>query len=580
MTGHRNICKTHHLRSRHLLNHRRRRSSPPAHFAANSPRRSNGKVITVDVAFVARRGYAEKERVDKVPNMLDARHHEPSFCLAIWRVLSNRGHWRRELWTCSKPGSMVPQRFSAGAKRANDGNVQRIICLANDMSRKKASERLVWRKANFDSLTGLPNRNLLRDRLLLEVNKAERAGKQVALFVLDLDRFKQVNDALGHEQGDQLLVEVARRLAACVRVVDTVARQGGDEFVIVMGALENTASVDRVAGSILDAIATPFQLGSERVDISTSIGVALYPRDGSEINVLLRHADQAMYAAKRKGRNRFHYYTQALQRAVMLRRRLIDDMNGALSGRQFSLYVQPIVGLACGTVEGVEALPRWHHPRLGMVSPGAFIEVAEQTGLITELGRWVFEEALRQAPRLRNSCGPDIRVSINTSLLQYHDRAFNAQQWRCYLQRCDILEGTLSVEIPEELLNAEHSEQSDIAAKLAILRDTGIQVALDNFGAGCTALASFTKFGIDILKIDRNIVSNLAEGSADFKLCEAIIAMAHKLGMQVIAQGVETERQHLLLQAAGCDLAQGYWYAKPAPLDAFERWFRSRDQRC
>jgi diguanylate cyclase (GGDEF)-like protein/PAS domain S-box-containing protein len=534
---------------------------------------AQGRVVAVNAAFTARSGYSEEELRGKVPKVLDSDRYDAPFYDAIWQSVNGSGCWQGEVCTRSKFGGVCPQWVSLNAIRDENGDVYRLIYLSSDMTEKKAAQKLIWQQANFDSLTGLPNRDMFRDRLRQEIRKAQRSGKQVALFNLDLDRFKEVNDTLGHLVGDQLLAEAARRLSGCVRRVDTVARQGGDEFTVVMGGLDDTDSVDRVANAVLQALAAPFQLGDEIAYISISIGLTLYPRDSTDIDELARNADQAMYAAKLLGRNRFQYYTETMQQAAIARRQMIRDMHEALPGGQLLLYFQPIVCLDRGTVSRVEALLRWRHPQRGIVCPSEFVSIAEETRIIVEMGGWVFEEALREVQRLRQTCDPDIQVSINTSSVQYRDRGIDVAQWRTYLQRCAIPDGAVSVEISEGLLM---SGCADVDAKLAVLREAGIKVVLENFGTGRSAISSLRKCEIDYLKIDRSFVHNLSVSSADIALCEAIIAMAHKMGIKVIAQGVETEQQHQILKAAGCDLAQGFWYAEPASLEQFENWYRSR----
>ncbi len=435
-----------------------------------------------------------------------------------------------------------------------------------DISQKKQSEELIWRQANYDMLTDLPNRRMFYDRLEQEIKKAHRANLTIALLFIDLDRFKEVNDTLGHSMGDILLVEAARRVGECARESDTVARLGGDEFIVLLSELDNTDIVERVAESILRQLAEPFKLDDKLAYVSASIGITLYPDDASEIEYLLKNADQAMYVAKNTGRNRYSYFTPELQEAAQTRRQLINDLHGALAAGQFMVYYQPIVDLATGRIDKMEALIRWRHPERGLVSPAAFIPLTEETGLIVEIGDWVFKEAARQVKRWRALYNPVLQVSVNMSPVQFRNRS-PCQTWPVYLLELALPGQGMVIEITEGLLL---DTSTGITGKLLEFHNAGIQISLDDFGTGYSSLSYLKKFDIDYLKIDQSFTRNLAPGSSDMALSEAIIVMAHKLGLKVIAEGVETETQCTLLAAAECDYAQGYLYSRPVPAEEFE----------
>ncbi|MDO8261977.1 MAG: EAL domain-containing protein [Gallionella sp.] len=444
-----------------------------------------------------------------------------------------------------------------------------------DITKKKESDDLIWKQANFDTLTGLPNRHMLHDRLVQEIKKADRAELKIALLFIDLDKFKEVNDTLGHSMGDILLVETARRIGGCVRETDTVARLGGDEFTVVLAELDDSSNVERVAENIRQKLAEPFHLGDKMAYISASIGITLYPDDAAGIEDLLKNADQAMYAAKDKGRNRFDYFTPSMQQTAQIRLRLINELRGALAGNQFRVYYQPIVDLATGRINKAEALIRWQHPELGMVSPAQFIPLAEETGMIVEIGDWVFKESARQLKRWRARYNAGLQISVNVSPVQFSGSACLCKAWLIYLQGLDLPGQSLCIEITEGLLlNAE----TGITDKLIGFRDAGIQMAIDDFGTGYSAMSYLKKFDIDYLKIDQTFVRDLVTDPDDMALSEAIIVMAHKLGLKVIAEGVETEEQRKLLADAGCDHAQGYLFSRPVPADEFEKLLK--DGRC
>lgn len=432
----------------------------------------------------------------------------------------------------------------------------------------KRSKAQLWRQANFDMLTELPNRSLFHDHLDQEIKKSNRSKLPLGLLLIDLDQFKEINDTLGHVMGDILLKEVALRIRACVRKSDTVARLGGDEFTVILPNLSDKSHIDDIAQKIIRKLAEPFHLGSEVVHVSASIGITLYPNDAAEAGLLVKNVDQAMYVAKKQGRNRFCYFTHSLQEAAQKRLRLTNDLRGALAANQFSVYFQPIVELATGRIHKAEALLRWNHTERGMVSPVEFIPLAEETGLIHEIGDWVFKESARWAKHWSSQFADDFQVSINKSPVQFRveGRIF-AAEWLRYLQGLGLSGKNIVIEITEGLLlNAE----SDVINKLLVFRDAGIQVAIDDFGTGYSSLSYLKQFDIDYLKIDRQFVRNLETETNDLVLCEAIIMMAHKLGLKVIAEGVETEVQRNMLTAAGCDYAQGYLFSKPIPPGEFE----------
>ncbi|MES2127742.1 MAG: EAL domain-containing protein [Pseudomonadota bacterium] len=470
-------------------------------------------------------------------------------------------------------GNLVWIDMSLAAIETAPGSPPLQLCMIEDVTEKKQSEALIWQQANFDTLTQLPNRRMFHDRLEHDILKCRRDGLRIAILFIDLDHFKEVNDTLGHHQGDVLLVDAARRIRSCVRESDTVARLGGDEFTVILAELEDVNRVDAIAQQILDVLQAPFALGQEQAFVSASIGITLYPDDARDIGDLLKHADQAMYAAKGAGRNRFSYFTPALQVAALNRMRLTNDLRAALKGRQFKLYFQPIVHLRTGRIHKAEALIRWQHPQRGLVSPLEFIPLAEASGLILDIGEWVFREAAGWIRRWRGDHHSQFQVSINQSPLEFQREGRGYESWFEHLRELELDGASMVVEITEGLLLDASSGVTD---KLLQLRDAGIQVALDDFGTGYSSLSYLKKFDIDYLKIDRSFTRNLAPESSDMALSEAIIVMAHKLDLRVIAEGVETPAQRDLLLAAGCDYGQGYLFAKPMPGEEFDALLRAQ----
>jgi diguanylate cyclase (GGDEF)-like protein len=460
----------------------------------------------------------------------------------------------------------------------HEGKVIGIASLVDDITERTRSESIIWQQANYDALTGLPNRNMFHDRLAQDMRKADRDRRPLALLLIDLDEFKEVNDTLGHDTGDLLLQEAASRISSCVRDSDTVARLGGDEFTIILHDIHDNSHIEDVAQKIINKLEDAFQLGDEVVHISGSTGITLYPNDAGDIDTLLKNADQAMYAAKNNGRNCFSYFTQSLQDIAQARRRLINDLRTAQKNRQFEVYYQPIIDLKTNRVTKAEALLRWHHHEHGFISPLEFIPLAEETGLIEKIGDWVFRQATEKARLWSEQYSREFQISVNLSPMQFKiDNSRFTTAWGDYLQTIELPGKNVVVEITEGLLlNAE----SGVIDKLNWLRDAGIQVAIDDFGTGYSSLSYLKIFDIDYLKIDKSFVNNLASKKNDVILCDAIILMAHTLGLKVIAEGVETVEQKKLLTDAGCDFAQGYLFSRPVPADEFEEILNTETEEC
>ncbi|MFC7515346.1 EAL domain-containing protein [Herbaspirillum sp. GCM10030257] len=530
----------------------------------------NGEIMTINPAFTDITGYTETEAVGKNISMLNSDRETPECYRQMTKSVRDEGRWQGELWARRKNGEDFLRWLSVNTIYNGDGSVQCRVGLFSDITKKRETDELIWRQANFDTLTGLPNRSMFHDRLHQAIKQANRADQQVALLFLDLDFFKEVNDTLGHAMGDRLLQDAARRVRACVRETDTVARLGGDEFTVILGDLHDTRSVERAVNDILHTLAEPFQLGTEQVYISASIGITFHPEDGTETDTLLKNADQAMYAAKAQGRNRYSYFTASMQEAAQNRKRLVSDLRIALHEKQFRVYYQPIVDLSTGRIHKAEALIRWQHPVRGLINPLEFIPIAEETGMITELGEWIFRQAARQVGAWHTRHDPSFQISVNVSPVQLQNEGINHESWLSCLESLELPGQCVVVEITEGVLMDSSAGVTD---QLLRFRDNGVQVALDDFGTGYSSLSYLKKFDIDYIKIDKSFVQNLAPGSDDMALCDAIIVMAHKLGIKVVAEGVETELQRQLLAASNCDYAQGYLFSRPLPAEEFEQLF-------
>ncbi|NDU90243.1 MAG: EAL domain-containing protein [Ferrovum sp.] len=525
------------------------------------------RIIAINPAFTQITGYSINEVSGKDPKILSSGRHDADFYKVLWSEICSAGLWQGEIWNRKKNGEIYPEWLTINTVFNQDGAIHRHVALFSDITDKVRTDELIWRQANFDLLTGLPNRRMFYDRLEQEIKKAHRTGLQLALLFIDLDCFKEINDTLGHQTGDILLVEAASRIVSCVRESDTVARLGGDEFTVILSELSYTGSVEKVAQNIIAKLVDPFLLSDEIAYVSASIGITFSPGDALDVEQLLRNADQAMYVAKNGGRNRFSYFTSSMQEQAQSRLRLLNDLRAALSADQFMLYFQPIVELSTGRITKAEALLRWQHPERGLVSPMDFIPLAEETGLIHDIGDWVFREAARWASRWIAFCQGNFQISVNGSPVQFQSENMDIDSWLDRLKELGLSGQNVVIEITEGLLlNAD----SHVMDKLIRFRDAGIQVAIDDFGTGYSALSYLKKFDIDYLKIDRTFIKDLTVGSSDMALSEAIIVMAHKLGLKVITEGVETIEQKVLLSNAGCDYAQGYLFSKPLPPDEFE----------
>jgi diguanylate cyclase (GGDEF)-like protein/PAS domain S-box-containing protein len=519
-------------------------------------------------------GFTKEEMLGRHPTERILPENERETFDLIWAdLLNSKGGTRSSNESITKDGRTILCEWYNTPIVDQDGKVIGVASLVDDITERKMSEDMIWKQANFDSLTGLPNRNMFHDRLAQEILKADRDKRPLALLLIDLDQFKEVNDTLGHDTGDLLLQEAGRRISECVRHSDTVARLGGDEFTIILHELHDNSHIEDVAQKIISKLEDAFQLGDEVVHISGSTGITLYPNDASDIDTLLKNADQAMYAAKKNGRNCFSYFTQSLQDTAQARRRLTNDLRSAQNNQQFEVYYQPIINLRTDRISKAEALIRWHHHEHGNISPLEFIPLAEETGLIHQICSWVLRQSTEKAKHWSTQFSTEFQVSVNLSPLQFKlDNHIFISQWEDNLQKTGLSGQNIVVEITEGLLLDAEPEVID---KLLWLRDTGIQVAIDDFGTGYSSLSYLKIFDIDYLKIDKSFVNNLENNANDITLCDAIILMAHTLGLKVIAEGVETIEQKKILVDAGCDFAQGYLFSKPVPADEFEEILKS-----
>ena len=490
----------------------------------------------------------------------------------MWATLRSAGRWQGEIWNRRKNGEVFPEWLSISPVTNEQGEVTNYVGVFADITTIKESERQLLHLAHHDPLTGLPNRLLFSARLEHALQQARRVPATIGLLFLDLDRFKNVNDSLGHALGDELLTQAAHRLRSCVRQQDTVARLGGDEFIVILQNLSDARDAGAVAEKILEALQQPFALTGHEVTVTASIGISLHPDDGQEGDTLLRNADAAMYRAKERGNNSYAYYTPELTAIVRERFDLENNLRRALERDEFQLFYQAQVSAADGRIVGAEALLRWQHLELGLVTPDKFIPLAEETGLIQPIGEWVLRTACAQARQWRSWGLPPVRLAINLSGQQITPEFIN-DKLELLLGEAQLEPSSLEFEITESFV-MKHPEQA--VQVLDRLRTLGISLAIDDFGSGYSSLGYLKRLPVHKLKIDQSLVRDIPSDPNDEAIARAVIALGHSLGLTVIAEGVENAMQGEFLRAEGCDEFQGFYYGRPIPADEFAELLRKK----
>lgn len=450
--------------------------------------------------------------------------------------------------------------------------VKVITGTARDITERKALEEKSHKRANYDCLTSLPNRNLFSDRLDLEIKRVERTGLPLALLFIDLDRFKEINDLFGHNTGDLLLVESAKRISECVRGTDTVARLGGDEFTVILTEVNRIPHVEILAQEIVQSLARPFLIKNEKITISGSVGITLCPHDGSSSSVLLKNADQAMYVAKHSGGNQFSFFTASMRDSAWARLKVIGQLHKALPLHQMNLQFQPIIQLKNGEIVKAEALLRWKIPDTETIMPVDFISLAEEIGLIGEIDEWVFVEALSCAKKWSAMLGHSFQVSVNKSAAEFSQR-ITFRDWIGQLSKLNLSESYIAVEVTEDIFLQDINKIRD---RLQELQAAGVEIIIDNFGRGHSLMAFLKKIEAKYLKIDQTFIHDAVTNEENRIMAETIILMAHKMGLQVIANGVENVAQHAWLLRAGCDYGQGFYYSPAVDFDQFSMLLKER----
>ncbi len=529
------------------------------------------KILAVNPAFTEITGYDEAEVLGEKPSILKSGRHDQLFYQAMWATLQETGHWQGEIWNRRKNGEIYPELLTLNAIRNEQGNPTHYVGVASDLSQLKLTEERLQRLVHYDPLTGLPNRLLMEARLQHTLERASREEKRAAVLVIDLDQFKIINDSFGHAVGDDLLVAVTHRLQTMLRGEDTLSRLGGDQFVLVLDALHDYQESEILARRIQAALEAPFILADgDKAYVRASVGISVYPQDGATAPALLVGADSAVHRAKELGGNQFCYYTSALN--VQARTTLIleDALRQALEQEEFLLYYQPKVDLRSGRIAGAEALLRWQRPGCGMVPPLEFIPAAEKNGLIEGIGAWVIQEACRQMYAWRDAGLAEIKVAVNVSARQFRCGGLEEVIGKA-LARYGVAPSHLMLELTESMLMDKPEEA---VARMTALKRLGLRLSLDDFGTGYSSLAYLSRFPIDQMKIDRSFVIDIVTDPGAATIATSVIALAHRMRLEVVAEGVEDEAQVGYLWQNGCDQIQGYFFSKPLPAEEFSELLR------
>ena len=533
---------------------------------------AEGRIIAVNPAFTAITGYAENEALGLQSTLTRGTRNDEGFYAALWRELDATGFWQGEIWDTKKDGEAYLEWLTVSAVRAegdaSSTAVSHYVCVFSDITRAKESQAQLDHLAHHDSLTGLPNRLLYQDRLQHALVRAARGGEQLAVLFIDLDRFKNVNDTLGHHVGDELLKQAAAQLALCLREGDTLARLGGDEFIVLLEDVDGAAGAARVADKLIAMFEQPFTVSGYELFVTGSVGIALFPQDGQDLHLLIRNADVAMYGAKARGRNGYQFYAPSMSGEGVERLRLEAMLRRSIEKHEIFLVYQPQVEIDSGRLIGVEALVRWRHPELGLVTPDRFIPLAEDTGFIGQLGQWVLAEACRQMVAWEDAGLAVPKMAVNLSVRQF-ERGGMAATVASTLSAAGLAPQRLQLEVTESVI----MNTGDALQYINDLHAIGVGLAIDDFGTGYSSLAYLKKMPVQTLKIDRSFIKDIPQDPDDEAIAIAIVQLGKSMNLSVIAEGVEREDQAAFLLRHGCNRAQGYLYGKPLAADeVLARW--------
>lgn len=530
------------------------------------------RIVEVNDAFTQITGYKQKEVIGKTPAILSSGRHGQHFYKEMWRTIKTEGRWSGEIWNRRKSGAIYPELLTINGIPNDQGDITHYVGIFSDISKLKNSQDKLKHLSHYDALTDLPNRSLLLERIEQAIRHANRTSNRVALVMLDLDRFKHINESYGHSIGDKLITDVANNLRQVVRDDDTLSRIGGDEFVLLFEDVEDVSKLGYLTERIQKALAEAIQLPDREVNMTASMGICVYPEDGANASELIRNADAAMFHAKAQGRNTYQFYTEEMTRKAFEVLLLENDLRQAIERKELELYYQPQVDMRSGKLIGAEALIRWNHSTLGLVSPAHFIPIAEESGLIVEIGDWVLQEGCRQLSSWNDQGLRMDHLALNIAALQL-SRGGLVTRLGSLLQTYKLESQQIELEVTEGFV-MDRSERS--LSQLRALRELGVTLAIDDFGTGYSSLSYLKGLPMNKLKIDQSFVRGLPIDTSDVALTKTIVELGTGLGMSVIAEGVETQEQAEFLVAEGCHNAQGYLYSRPLPADEFESYWRNR----
>ncbi|MGG3917578.1 EAL domain-containing protein [Parageobacillus thermoglucosidasius] len=540
---------------------------------------AQNRILFVNPAFEIVTGYSADEVIGKNPRILQSGMHDKSFYEKMWNALNQYGVWKGEIWNKRKDGELYLEWLTISAVKDQQGNVTNYVAIFSDITEHKRNMEQLTKLALYDPLTNVPNRYLFEKRLESIIRMSKKHNQSFALLFLDLDRFKNINDTLGHHMGDMLLKETAQRLNGMLRKQDTIARFGGDEFVIILPNLKHIREAVYMAENIIESLKRPFNVNHQEVYISTSIGISVYPYDGTDKETLIRMADRAMYQAKTNGRNQFVLYHDGMNNNGRHLFQLETALRKAFDLGEFALYYQPQVDMKTKQIRAVEALIRWNHHEKGVISPGQFIPLAEESGLITPISDWIIMQACEDLKQLQWQF-PYVKMSINISPIYFQQIDF-LEKLQKTIESVNVNPRSLELELTESAI-MPHAEQS--VGRLTTLKTMGISIAIDDFGTGFSSLSYLHRFPIDVLKIDQSFIKQLSQYQEDLAIVKAIIMMAHSLQIQVVAEGVETEKQYQILEEQRCDFVQGYYVSNPLTIgelyEFLDMWNHFRADQC
>lgn len=534
----------------------------------------NGVIVDVNPAFSKVTGYVREEVVGKSSAILQSGKHDTQFFNEMWTSINESGQWRGEIWNKRKNGEIYAEWLTINAVKDDEGNLTNYVAIFTDLTKQKKAEETLRTLAHYDTLTGLPNRYSFNQKLEQALVEAGKSNSKVAVLFLDVDRFKFINDTLGHTIGDKLLHHISQRLEKCIFHEDIVSRLGGDEFTIILKKRFEQATIIEVIERVFESFKEPFVLDNHDMFVSVSIGVSVFPQDGINSEALIKNADIAMYKAKEEQGNTYAFYSPTMNHKFNQKMKLESALRRAIETEKLTIHYQPQFDIETKQLIGAEALIRWYHPEMGLISPIDFIPVAEETGLIVPLGQWVLKKACQQNKAWQATGYAPIKIAVNVSAFEFNNKKFVSHVKKA-LEETELDPQYLDLEITESISMYDYNF---IISTLSEIKLLGVTLSIDDFGTGHSSLSYIKKFPIDYLKVDRSFIKDIARDVNNQAIVNSIISMSHGLNLKVVAEGIETEEEFELLSQYQCDIAQGYLLGKPTTVEEFEMLHLSKDE--